>query len=438
MMKKITLLMLFMLLYISNLTLAQPIIKDDPTGRAIYEYNLLKSHITGKVPVNIRQKELNFAKTLKSTKSFKAGDWGHRGPFNVGGRTRALAVDVNDENIILAAGVSGGIWRSTDGGQSWVKTTGNSQLQSVTSVAQDIRTGQTNTWYYTTGEFSGNSAGGSGAPYRGDGLFKSVDNGLSWTKLSATGDDKPHEFDRFFNYCWTVKVNEVNGDVYVATYGKIYRSPDGGTTWDEVLSGGTSDYGDYSDITISTTGVCYATFSNNDENEGIFRSADGTTWTNITPATFPSSLKRIVLDIAPSNENVLYFLANTPGEGLNDHSLWKYEYLTGDGAGANGTWTNRSDNLPADGGNTGDFDSQGSYDLVIKVKPDDENFVIIGGVNLNRSTDGFATTGNTAWIGGYTTSNNSYATYPNHHPDQHSLIFMAQILTLSLWEMMGA
>lgn len=429
MMKKITLLMLFMLLYISNITLAQPDkpkVKDDPIGRAIYEYEILKNPVTGKIPDNVRQKELGFAKTLKSKKSFKAGDWSHRGPFNVGGRTRALAVDVNNENIILAAGVSGGMWRSIDGGQSWVKTTNNSQLHSVTSIVQDIRVGQTNTWYYTTGELSGNSAAGSGAPYRGDGVFKSADNGQSWTKLSATGDDVPQTFDRFFNYCWTVKVNEVNGDVYVATYAKIYRSQDGGTTWDVVLSGGTvGNYGNYSDIEISTTGVCYATFSNNDENEGVFRSTDGTTWTNITPATFPTSLKRIVLDIAPSNENILYFLANTPGEGLNDHSLWKYEYLTGDGAGANGSWVNRSDSLPADGGHTGDFDSQGSYDLIVKIKPDDENFVIIGGVNLNRSTDGFATTANTSWIGGYTTSNTSYAVYPNHHPDQHSLLFMA-------------
>jgi len=403
----------------------KPKVKDDPIGREKYEISILKSPVTGEVPQNIRQKELTFARKITGLKSHKSGTWSHRGPFNVGGRTRALAVDVNNENIILAAGVSGGMWRSTDAGASWVKTTGDSQLQSVTSIAQDTRAGQTNIWYYTTGELSGNSAAGSGAPYRGDGVFKSTDNGLTWTKLSATGDDVPQTFDRFFNYCWTVKVNPVNGDVYVATYGRIYRSQDGGTIWDVVLSGGASEYGNYSDITITSTGVCYVTFSNNDENEGVFRSTDGTSWVNITPATFPSSLNRIVLDIASSNENVLYFLANTPGEGLNDHSFWKYTFVSGDGTGAGGTWEDRSSNLPADAGFTGDFDSQGSYDLIVKVKPDDENFVIIGGVNLNRSTDGFATNSNTTWIGGYVTSNDSYAKYPNHHPDQHSLIFMA-------------
>ncbi|RLD78567.1 MAG: hypothetical protein DRJ10_10105, partial [Bacteroidetes bacterium] len=72
-------------MYVGNLVIAQPDkpkIKDDPNGRAIYEYNLLKNHITGKIPDNIRQKELAFAKTLNRTKGFKAGNWSHRGPFN--------------------------------------------------------------------------------------------------------------------------------------------------------------------------------------------------------------------------------------------------------------------------------------------------------------------------------------------------------------------
>ena len=49
----------------------------------------------------------------------KAFGWVHRGPYNVGGRTRALSVDVLDENIILAGGASGGMFRSIDGGNSW-------------------------------------------------------------------------------------------------------------------------------------------------------------------------------------------------------------------------------------------------------------------------------------------------------------------------------
>lgn len=72
------------------------------------------------------------------------------GPENIGGRTRALAIDVSDNtsNTILAGGVSGGMWRSTNGGTSWTRVTTLPQLASVTTLAQDTRSGKTNIWYY--------------------------------------------------------------------------------------------------------------------------------------------------------------------------------------------------------------------------------------------------------------------------------------------------
>jgi hypothetical protein len=70
---------------------------------------------------------------------------------------------------------------------------------------------------------------------------------------------------------------------------------------------------------------------------------------------------------------------------------------------------NRGGNLPAD------LSTQAGYDQLVHVKPDDENFVIIGGTNLYRSTNGFATNALTTTIGGY-------PFYPggNHHPDLHA------------------
>ena len=140
-----------------------------------------------------------------------------RGPYNVGGRTRALAIDVTDENIILAGGVSGGVWRSTDGGSSWTKTTGSSYLHSVTSLSQDTRSGQESTWYYVTGELIGNSASEGGASYAGNGVYKSTDGGLNWTLLTSTSSSIT-EFDSYFDYNWRVAVNPTNGDVMVAGY----------------------------------------------------------------------------------------------------------------------------------------------------------------------------------------------------------------------------
>ena len=116
----------------------------------------------------------------------------------------------------------------------------------------------------------------------------------------------------------------------------------------------------------------------------------------------------------------MYVISHT---SKTSHKLWMYTYLSGDGSGSNGAWVDRSDKIPAFGGYVGDFNCQSSYDLIIKVKPDDKNFVVIGGTNVYRSSDGFATTSNTKWIGGYATVNN-VSMYDKHHPDQHGFVFL--------------
>ncbi len=413
---------------------------DDPNSRLGYELLMLRDPKTGIIPENMRVKELQFAEQLpvrgegqpllakaENGRLLKitATQWSLRGPKNIGGRTRALGIDVTNENIIIAGGVSGGLWRSTDGGTTWTKTTAPSQLHSVTCLVQDTRTGKTNIWYAGTGEFRGNSASGYGAPFRGDGIYKSTDGGQSWNLLPATATNRPQSFDNFFDYVWNVVVDVSNAnedEVYAATYSAIFRSVDGGQNWQFVLGPSDNDYSAYTDVAITSTGVLYATLSSDGSKRGIFRSTDGVNWVNITPGGFPSSYRRIVIGIAPSNENIVYFLGETPGAGTNDHSLWKYEYISGDGTGAGGSWTNLSGNIPVNTSNSvGTYDSQSSYDMLIKVKPDDPNTVIIGGTNLYISTDGFSTT-NWKWIGGYTTTG-GYGWYPGHHPDQHALVF---------------
>ncbi|MDX1908652.1 MAG: GEVED domain-containing protein [Bacteroidia bacterium] len=404
-------------------SLTFPRVKDDPAGRAAYEYQMLIDPATGRIPADIREKELGFVyadPNLSGAVRATGATWVNRGPYNVGGRTRALAIDVTNENILLAGGVSGGMWRSVNGGSSWAKTTGSSELHSVTCLAQDPRAGFTSTWYYATGEGYGNSASATGAAYRGNGVYKSTDGGLTWVNLSATAAD-PTVFSGNFQYNWNIVVNPVNGDVYAATGAGIFRSQNGGTSWANVLDGGTSSL-KYTDIAVTTTGVLYATISSTGTpNKGIFRSTDGTTWTAITPTGFATTYSRIVVGIAPSNQNVVYFFANTPGVGTSDHSFYKYTYVSGNGSGTGGTWVNRSTTLPAYGGSVGNL-SQGSYNQYVKVKPDNENVVFIGSTNVYRSTDGFATTTNTRWIGGYSPAND-VSRYPSHHPDNHAMVF---------------
>ena len=416
--------------------------KEDPLARVRFELERLKDPATGRIPEDIKDRELAFVKTLPirgegyplaqfrkggQVQQVEALTWTGRGPYNLGGRTRALALDVTNENIILAGGVSGGMWRSTDGGNSWSRTTDLDTLQSVTCLVQDTRPGKTHIWYYGTGELRGNSAGLMADPYRGDGIFKSVDGGKSWFVLSSTSTGQPHRFENFFDYVWNLAIDVSNADqdeVYAATYGGIWRSTDGGRSWQAVLISSNSDYSRYVDLAVTSTGVVYATLSSDGDKKGVWRSTDGLNWVNITPSGWPSNYNRVVIGIAPSNENVVYFLGDTPGSGKNGHSLWKYTYLSGDGSGNGGQWEDRSNNLPYNSNApVENFDSQSSYNLIVKVKPDNENVVFIGGTNLYVSEDGFSTSGNYRWIGGYHATNKNYSWYPNHHPDQHALVF---------------
>ncbi|MEP2610141.1 MAG: T9SS type A sorting domain-containing protein [Cyclobacteriaceae bacterium] len=391
--------------------------EDDLESRNAFEKLRLQNPETGEIPDNIRKREIDyFNKGLrKAHLQARVAEenlivWKNRGPYNVGGRTRALAIDVTNEDVILAGGVSGGVWRTDNGGASWSKTTSTTDLQSVTAIAQDTRDGHTNVWYYTTGEWSGNSAGSGGAPYRGDGVFKSTDGGLTWAQLPSTTTDEP-EVTNVFDYNHEIVVSPTDGTIFIANFNGIYRSTDGGALWDQSYSISGSGW---TDVVIDSNGVVYAFHRSN----GVVTSTDnGDSWQEISDSNFPTffSSARGELAIAPSDENVIYLLAET-SVNSSGHALWRYD-------GSTGQWSDRSDNIPQEGGHTGDFDSQGGYDLLLKVKPDDEGFVIIGGTNLYRSTDGFASTANTSWIGGYTPSNDSYATYSSHHPDNHCMVF---------------
>ncbi|MBI3259863.1 MAG: T9SS type A sorting domain-containing protein [Ignavibacteriae bacterium] len=418
---------------------------NEAQARSEWELMRLRDPATGKIPDGIRFNELKFANTLPrksddpKSASLLSSTWTQRGPWNVGGRTRAVAIDIDNENIMLAGGISGGIWRSTDKGEHWTSTFTPAQIKCVTTITQDTRIGKRNIWYCGTGEIWGNSS-----QLNGDGLLKSTDGGMSWQSLKTTATNSPQTWDGAFEFVWKVATNPKNtaqDEVYAATsLGAIFRSVDGGATWKPVLGNLGNNFSLFTDIAITSTGVLYAAMSSMGGGrqissvKGMYRSLDGVTWTNITPKDFPDICNRISIGIAPSEENQVYFLANTPSAGLKGlgfeqrtdwNSLWKYTYIALDGTGVGGKWENRSQNLPAFGGEFGDFFSQGSYDLFVRVKPDNPNVVFVGGTNLYRSTDGFTSTSTTSWIGGYKpgTTRPDYELYANQHPDQHELIF---------------
>lgn len=415
-----------------------------PSERMAYEIKRLMDPSTGIIPHHIREKELAFAATLPSdrlnatAKGSSATNWVSRGPWNVGGRTRAFGIDISNEDILLAGSCSGGMWRSSDGGVTWARTSAPLQHQSTTCLTQDTRPGHTDTWYMGSGEAYGPSASAGGAFFLGNGAYKSTDNGVTWTSLPSTVSGTPQSFETIWDLIWNMKTypaDSINDVVYAATYGAIHRSIDGGVTWSVLLGAATSSYSYFTDIEVTPNGVVYATLSDDGPSKGIWRSSDGITFTNITPPGFPLTYNRIVIGYAPSDENQVYFLGNTPGFGQPDtnflgdvewNSLWKYNYISGDGSGNGGDWSDRSSFLPTTGGPFDKFQCQGSYDLVVKVKPNDTNTVFIGGTNLYRSTSAFSDANNTTFIGGYQEGATLPVVemYPNHHPDQHELLFL--------------
>ncbi|PQJ26865.1 hypothetical protein BSZ35_18215 [Salinibacter sp. 10B] len=423
---------------------------EDPFARLRYRWMRLRNPKTGRIPEDIREKELVFAKSMRTGVNRKTSSWAPRGPANVGGRSRAVSYDRTDTNgeTILAAGASGGMWRTTDGGQTWNRTFTKSQRPNVTTVIQDPRTGKEDVWYAGTGEYYGTASyTARGAFYRGDGIYKSTDGGQTWSPLSNTTSEET-DFDSVFDYVYRVRVdpsNTTNDEIYAATYGGIQRSTDGGSSWTTVLSGLSGDQTSITDLAVTTSGVVYATMSSDGDTRGLYRSTDGTNWTEITPSGWPSGQDtyfRTVVDINPSDESEVWFLSNAPGygpvgaDGQGDkigHILWRYDADAPSGS----RWTDFSDYLPTRGDNddnvndgkyTGDFNSQEGYDLLVAVHPSDPSKVFVGGRNLWRLDVSGSSTGADTWIGGYTHQNDSYADYnPSesdpHHPDQHTLEF---------------
>ena len=418
-----------------------------PNENPIEKKEWLKSRVvdpqTGEIPHGMRKKEVKFANSMPNDASnIFSLTFTARGPYNVGGRSRALELDVNDENIIIAGGASGGIWKSINGGNSWNKMTSQNQLHNVTCVTQDKIQGKSNIWYFGTGELEGSSASGGGAYFQGNGIYKSYDSGLTWDSLPYTASNNPQTFDNRFDYVWDIEIdNSVDSldVVYACTYGNIWRSIDGGYTWNKTLGGNGNHY--YTSIKLDSNGTAYAALSSvysNTIQKGIWRSDDGINWTNILPANLPSVYGRMSIDINPSNQNEIYFLcAETNGFGQYTNvffggetwtSLWKYTYINGDGSGNGGIWEDLSSNIPANRPTEFDnFNAQGGYDLIIKIQPNDPNKIFIGGTNLWRSTDGFTSDSNTTHIGGYfegsSMGNGNWGSYENHHPDQHEILF---------------
>ena len=442
--------------------------------RARYDFDMVKNPVTGKIPRGINEEELVLARNIPQ-KGFDAGTasrievlntYHPAGPNNIGGRTRAIAYDVRyngaSNRIIIAGSVSSGIMRSADGGATWSRVSPDNEIHNITTIVQDPRSGNQDTWYAGGGEPFGNSASESGATYLGQGLYKSVDNGVSWTRLTLTitgvtppsGGFTLETFDHPFDFIHKLIVDPSNGNLYVAAHRRLIRSADGGNSFDVVFGGAVGAIATGGQMDIIKAGSRFILTVNGGNPDATLRgvwtsaTANAGSWTRIAGGSvlgvdsvanwransylfFSGSTtiipKRIVLAAAPSNSNIIYFtyengLSNVAPDNSPEADFFKLDLTSGT------NWTNLSANMPDFNGSTNlaatdPFAIQGGYDLFIAVKPGNSNFVLLGGTSLYRSTDGFASTANTSWIGGYGNTLPTLTFYANSHPDIHTLAF---------------
>ena len=455
--------------------------------RARYEWLLLRDPKTGKIPEGIRSKELTWVRTMPIKRnglfskpsiqssanggtlplfgesnnynsSLTGNSYIAAGPAQNGGRTRAVAYDsrygTGTNKIILAGGINGGIFRSTDGGVSWKFVHPPEEARNISCLAQNPI--NKDTWYAGTGEPIGASSSYPSAFVYGNGILKSTDGGATWSKLASTNVANTTTFQSQWNFIHKLAVHPITGDVYAAIHRRIVRSTDGGNTWTSVFESSVTatGVGGIGDLIIKKDGsaiIVAMTGRNPDRNlAGIFISTSGNkdSYTRIaggvenaadsvagwkaydlTPSQsntteFVAGWGRIVLATAPSNENILYTLVEN-SETVNA-SKPEADLFKCDMSNATYKWTKLTDNLVAkriSGATTQKyFEGQNGYNMLLAVQPTNDSVVFVGGVNLFRSTDGFSTKTNVTFAGGI--DSDTYTDVDNiSHADNHSFSF---------------
>lgn len=154
-------------------------------------YELLHRNVnTGVIEPADYAAALQRAKLMSQT---KAGGFTfvEEGPDNVGGRTRGIIVDVNDDNIVYAGGVDGGVFKSTNGGNNWVRLDSwDDPTYGIGTVSiSSIVSTKSGTIYVGTGGslFERNSlTSENSANQPGNGIWYTTDGGTSWSQLSGT------------------------------------------------------------------------------------------------------------------------------------------------------------------------------------------------------------------------------------------------------------
>lgn len=304
------------------------------------------------------------------------------GDADASGRVVSIAPHPTLSSTIYIGTASGGVWKTTDFGANWTPLTDELSTLNHGAVAVDPQA--PDTIYAGTGEYTTFSGG--------DGLFRSLDGGLNWTRLATAA--------QVGSNCSKVVIDPTNSNrIYVSGTSGVARSTDGGANWSFVLAGACSDLV----INRLTPTILYA----GRHGDGIYKSTDGgDSWTRLSTGLPSSDVARIVLAISRSTPATLYAAIVNNGAGLR--GMYKTT-----NSGTNWTQLTSTPNFPF---------PQGWYDCTVAVDPSSPNTVYCGGVFPDYAPAGIikTTDGGTTW-----TDVTRGTTSGQVHPDIQTIAFSA-------------
>jgi photosystem II stability/assembly factor-like uncharacterized protein len=245
------------------------------------------------------------------------------GPAGMSGRISAVASLASNPKMIVIGAASGGVWRSDNGGLSWTPVFDDQAVNSIGAVAINQRFPDI-IWVGTGEGATRNSTS------IGDGMYRSTDGGRSWKKLGLAGTERINR----------IALHPTDPDIaYVSALGPlwndggergVYRTRDGGESWERVLVGPNERTG-ATDIKIDPQNPekLFAAlwqfrrwpyrFESGGPGSGLYVSIDGgDSWTQLTEEDgLPrGELGRAVFAIAPSNPQRVYALVEAKKSAL--------------------------------------------------------------------------------------------------------------------------
>lgn len=380
-----------------------------------------------------------YEKTIKLRNSLRLKSGGqtiqwHEEPANMGGRTRTVMFDPNNINKVWAGGVTGGLWVNNDifGQEPWIPVGDCWDNLSISSMTYDPN--NTQIFYVGTGESQTALSIYRESSGRGFGLMKSYNGGSTWNLIESTKDWA-------FVSDVVVRIENSNSVVYAGVLsGKyqgnhqsqptdgLYRSIDGGETWQQVLPNiegkdvpyAPSDIEILSDNSKIFVGTTYNL--NNDGASCILSSYNGTDWTvysdhrekilNSDDENIPG---RVMLTSSQSNPSIIIagFAAGEHGR-TGGYVGYNCPYIL-KSINKGSSWDEMS--LPSDNSR---WAGLAWHALTFAVQPDNHHIIWAGGLDLWRSINGgLSWTRFTNWAGMY--SNEYSPTYV--HADQHVIVY---------------